>query len=100
MRARRTTRGNMSTLRLSCLIALAPLLGTACGRSYDYDGSLVQQNYEFRHHGKCNAWATSPAAHQPYCASPTVDPVSPTLAAYSASVAPAFASVKDGPTDT
>ena len=90
----------LSSLRLSCCLGLLTLLGTSCQRSWEFDSTDVRANYQFRHAGDCNAWAFSPITGYRYCASPRSSDTDPSLAAYSVAAAPAFASVKEGPTDT
>ncbi len=86
----------MSTSRLP-LLALLPALLFGCHRAYDEDSAELQAHYKYRHRGDCNAWATSPVTGYKYCASPAIKPDVPAIAV---ATGPAFASVKDGPTDT
>jgi mono/diheme cytochrome c family protein len=86
----------MSTSRLP-LLALLPVLLLGCQRSWDQDSAELQAHYKYRHRGDCNAWADSPVTGHKYCASPPIGPDVPPMVM---SAGPAFASVKDGPTDT
>lgn len=81
--------------RLS-LLALLPFLSLGCQRSWDEDTADVQAHYKYRHRGDCNAWAYSQVTGYKYCASPAIKPDVPPIAA---ATGPAFASVKEGPTD-
>lgn len=85
----------MSTTKLP-LLALLPAILLGCQRPYDEDSADIQAHYAYRHRGDCNAWATSPTTGFKYCASPAIKPDVPPI---TVAAAPAFASVKDGPTD-
>lgn len=84
----------MSSNRLP-LLALLPALLLGC-RTHEFDSADVQARYQYRHRGDCNAWAYSPTTGYRYCASP---PIKPDVPPMTGAAAPAFASVKDGPTD-
>ncbi|MFZ5478463.1 MAG: c-type cytochrome [Myxococcota bacterium] len=77
---------------------IAAVAATGCTRPRAADNPEVQTHYQYRHKGKCNAWAKSAKTGYRYCASPPFQADVATVTV-GAAAAPAFQSVADGPTD-